>query len=382
MLSLLMKRASGWTYRKVGLAFALTSLLFKLARRNPRKHLLVVFQSRAEWFELPVSTLLHEAFPDHSIKYKSNDELYFGEKYDLVVESVHTFQTSDKTPCSTVAGPWIQVIGESSVHYDDDAWCDHTQKPLVRLDTSLRTFAAYSKTGTIFLWSPYACNFKLSHPANYSASMALDDSRPFILSWISSNCVEFRVSFWRALKSSLDQAGLVGGVHSLGSCENNHQLGTTDWWSNYETYKDYRFVLVIENTLEPGYITEKLATVIAAGAIPIYLGDDDAATMLFGRTSFISVRDFLGHGIAEDVEPTHQSAWEDATRKIADLIGNERKLEEYIRSKQEAHTPPPSTYLTAGLFPPSCGAKEHERRISPDLINLQRAIKELRMAIV
>lgn len=182
--------------------------------------------------------------------------------------------------------------------------------------------------------------------------------------------------------SSLGKAGEVEGLHSLGACENNHRVETAGWWQNHEVYKDYKFALVIENTLEPGYITEKLAVVIAAGAMPIYLGDDYAANMIFGSHTFISVRDFTAKDIGNVGQLSHQETWEDVTKRIAEVVTSEKKLQAYFRMKQEANPQPPATYLAQGVFPPSCAAlSANPQHSTPDSVMLQRAMKVLKRAV-
>ena len=52
----------------------------------------------------------------------------------------------------------------------------------------------------------------------------------------------------------------------------------------------YRFVLCVENTAFPGYITEKLTDAFLAGAIPIYLGAPDVESYVPAGT-FVHLRD-------------------------------------------------------------------------------------------
>ncbi len=58
-----------------------------------------------------------------------------------------------------------------------------------------------------------------------------------------------------------------------------------------EFLKSARFGLAIENTSRPGYITEKISDVFAAGAIPIYWGAPDVAKD-FNPRAFINCHDY------------------------------------------------------------------------------------------
>ena len=54
-----------------------------------------------------------------------------------------------------------------------------------------------------------------------------------------------------------------------------------------QKYESYKFVVAFENVRKPGYVTEKIANAMLAGAIPIYLGDPDIAS-IFNERSFIN----------------------------------------------------------------------------------------------
>jgi hypothetical protein len=58
-----------------------------------------------------------------------------------------------------------------------------------------------------------------------------------------------------------------------------------------EFMRSGRFGLAVENTAAPGYITEKIADVFAAGAIPIYWGAPDVA-LDFNPKAFVNIADF------------------------------------------------------------------------------------------
>ncbi len=79
-------------------------------------------------------------------------------------------------------------------------------------------------------------------------------------------------------------------VDSTGSLLNNtgyrmaskvHELGA------------YRYTIAFENTIQPGYVTEKLLEPLAAGSVPIYLGARDACSD-FNPDAFIHALDFDG----------------------------------------------------------------------------------------
>ena len=58
-----------------------------------------------------------------------------------------------------------------------------------------------------------------------------------------------------------------------------------------ETYKKYRFVIAMENCVQPGYITEKILNAFGAGSIPIYHGAPEISE-LFNPKAFINLSNF------------------------------------------------------------------------------------------
>ena len=67
-----------------------------------------------------------------------------------------------------------------------------------------------------------------------------------------------------------------------------------------EFFRGYKFTLAVENTIWPGYMTEKLVDPMFAGSIPIYVGDPQAK-LSFDPSSYIdfanfsSMREMLDH---------------------------------------------------------------------------------------
>lgn len=59
----------------------------------------------------------------------------------------------------------------------------------------------------------------------------------------------------------------------------------------FETGKSYKFVMCFENSLSPGYITEKLLDAYVCGAVPLYWGDLGNEPHI-NRKAFINAKDF------------------------------------------------------------------------------------------
>lgn len=98
-------------------------------------------------------------------------------------------------------------------------------------------------------------------------------------------------------------------VDALGKCRNNvsgeidrthYEVGVSSFNDKaVEKYRPYKFAICIENTIQKGYITEKIISAMLAGCIPIYLGAPDIAKH-FNPKSFINIADFESFEKAAD----------------------------------------------------------------------------------
>jgi len=96
-----------------------------------------------------------------------------------------------------------------------------------------------------------------------------------------TNPVESRIKFFTLLKNYKQ-------VHSTGKLFNNtgyHMI------SKSLELTDYKFTIAFENSILPGYNTEKLLEPLCAGSVPIYLGDKLCKTD-FNPKAFIYANDF------------------------------------------------------------------------------------------
>lgn len=67
----------------------------------------------------------------------------------------------------------------------------------------------------------------------------------------------------------------------------------SNWHSDaLELYRPYRFVVAFEQSDAPGYVTEKVLLALLAGAIPIFWGNEPAATAIFNPAAFVNCRAF------------------------------------------------------------------------------------------
>lgn len=86
--------------------------------------------------------------------------------------------------------------------------------------------------------------------------------------------------------------------------------------------QQFRFALCIENTIFPGYISEKIFDALLAGTIPIYLGAPDI-NQYIPRDAYIDLRDFPSYAVLIET-----IAAMDAT----ELDGYQRAANAFLRS--------------------------------------------------
>jgi len=61
---------------------------------------------------------------------------------------------------------------------------------------------------------------------------------------------------------------------------------------NGRAFRDFGYVIAMENKVAPGYLTEKIGYAFLAGTVPIYWGDRVTVEEFFNPSSFIQVDDF------------------------------------------------------------------------------------------
>ena len=92
-------------------------------------------------------------------------------------------------------------------------------------------------------------------------------------------------------------------VDAAGRCQNNMNAWTVPYapdrvTGKVEFFRRYKFTLAIENTIWPGYMTEKLVDPMFANSVPIYVGDPQASrsfdpSSYVDFTRFASMREML-----------------------------------------------------------------------------------------
>ncbi len=157
------------------------------------------------------------------------------------------------------------------------------------------------------LYTPfYMVSFteRFAHPSQLLLSsnhdpLAIMKQKPKFCAYMYSNPVDYRDAFFDALSR-------YKSVDALGSCRNPNKknskettrflynVGVKTYYEDaIEQYKPYKFVIAMENSKVPGYVTEKMMNAVLARAVPIYLGPPDLfSDGVFNRKAMIHIGDF------------------------------------------------------------------------------------------
>jgi hypothetical protein len=205
------------------------------------------------------------AWSDRDIEWDDTDNC------DFIVRSVFIYENRQ---LNNVSKPWIAWSGEPRpVQYNPAK-----TKPFLTVNT-------FKDIGTNVFHVPFMAfsNFDWKNPRKYT-----NLERPYLVAYCYSNPIPLREKFFRLIKEKDNTA------HGLGRCNTTKGFGRTGmkWKDNPEIYKDYRFVIAMENTNSNGYVTEKILNAFMGGAIPIYWGNSKYVQEIFNPMAYIDLSDF------------------------------------------------------------------------------------------
>lgn len=152
------------------------------------------------------------------------------------------------------------------------------------------------------------------------------------VAYANSNCAPHRERMAAELAARVP-------VYALGKCTGMgkaiHAPEPGGWTSNAERFRGYAFVLAAEHGNTPGYVTEKPFVASAAGAIPIYSGDNSLATrylnkdriLIWNSTTVATVESLLASGV-EDIrklQAVNTTYIESQMRVLAGMVDATRR---------------------------------------------------------
>lgn len=196
-----------------------------------------------------------------------------------IVEMIlNKFQKYYLVPSSSIYDISINHIVEESYYYNDhslnilisgEPW-NIKPKFDIAIDTKYQSNARYT------IYYPYLFSSIHEHKKSININDYLKPKTKFC-AYMYQMSHEHRIKYFELLST-------YKKVDALGKCCNNIKIeNTRHKYDDDETYQDiavryysdYKFVLAIENSMVPGYATEKLLNPLIAGSVPIYWGNAD-----------------------------------------------------------------------------------------------------------
>ena len=114
--------------------------------------------------------------------------------------------------------------------------------------------------------------------------------KKYCCAYAFSNPVHDRELLFRRMRS------LEPTCYGFGQCsftnDNPFVAPIHDRGNNKNAFGNFGFTVAMENTVAPGYMTEKIGNAFCTGSVPIYKGDTDTVNAFFNRESFLNVSDY------------------------------------------------------------------------------------------
>ena len=222
------------------------------------------------WGRKVIDYLLHKAYPGIKLEYKNSPEC------DCVVVSNFI---SIEPLWNTTKKKYIYWSGESFSPTKSEYETQH-----LYILTTIQSSIISSLYIPYFLYSPHL----------YKERKYTNQNRKYILAYCNSNKIPEREQIFNLfVKNTSDKL-----CHSYGSCFGNYPStiikkvgGGWGGQKLIDTYKDYTFVIAMENKCIDSYVTEKILNAFYSGAIPIYWGSSNIDEF-FNKKAFINVNNF------------------------------------------------------------------------------------------
>ena len=191
----------------------------------------------------------------------------------------------------------------SSFFIQDENYWNKSKKPYVYWSgESMTPNSNPNAIKSIYLLSTTETNVKnliynpfILHSPHINLSRKYSNTdRKYFLAYCNSNRIPERETIFNlfVMKKGTDLC------HALSKCCGNYpetkkESPKGEWYDHdiIDIYKDYTFVIAMENKCKPGYVTEKILNAFYSGAIPIYWGSKNIDDF-FNTNAFINANKF------------------------------------------------------------------------------------------
>jgi hypothetical protein len=118
--------------------------------------------------------------------------------------------------------------------------------------------------------------------------------RKYCLAYTYRNCVPEREILFKYMRQSEPRCYSFGS--SLRTYDNPFIVDSRDnrFTANSSAFREFAFVVAMENKVVPGYLSEKIGYAIMNGVVPIYWGDSSTVSDFFNPAGYLDVNDYGG----------------------------------------------------------------------------------------
>lgn len=225
------------------------------------------------WAPRAMQRVITRAFPEYKVVFGSTNP-----SPHLILKEYYTFTYS--TDNQKV--PYLAYSGEQ----ENMRWKRYLPSGYPFLE-----IVSHDKPGDNFIFMPYIVYGKENLRQLFTQAIKerkTNSLRPLQVAYISSHCIKEREKMFQLLRERFQDKAI-----SLGKCSRTPGYEAPGTYYDLKNiYKQYNFGLSMENHDRPGYLTEKIANVFEAGAIPIYWGDGNLARRFFNPEAFIDINQY------------------------------------------------------------------------------------------
>ena len=233
------------------------------------KKIIIGNECNGDWAKQIINYLVKIAYPNHKIKWENENcnfivSSHFGKKWNV-----------EKKPYIYWSGEHTSISNLNKNHSE-----------YIIIDTLITEKLNY-------YYIPFVC----MSPYLLKSRLFTNRDRTFFIAYCSSSLYKHREDFFNLCIENYPKKPATDYIKSLGKCygkypESNNKIEGT-WTSEnlIREYSKFNFVLAMENNKKKGYVTEKIVNVFAAGAVPVFWGDD-IVTQFFNKKAFINISDF------------------------------------------------------------------------------------------
>lgn len=232
-------------------------------------HIIIGSEGKGSWGEKVLFYFLSRLYPSASYEIKNSDDA-------IIIISSHF--ASVEPAWNKKKKKYIYWSGESDAP---------NKSPYETKSLYMLSAASNLKNYMYIPFILYSCHL-------YKERKYQNIARPYLLAYCNSRFVLERENIFNLF---VEKAG-ADTCHSYSNCHGKYINtkkesipGTFQSDNVIDTYKNYKFVIAMENANIDGYVTEKIVNAFYSGAIPIYWGSSNI-NEFFNEKAFINVSNF------------------------------------------------------------------------------------------